>query len=173
MIIRRAAAHDAEAIYTIWDQRPRARPSLGTSAGMGFRSHFDDRIAHSTREFGFWVAVVDDCVVGFSAAQRMRNNPALESTQAEVSIYVEATRRRQGVGRALLGRIHEAVVASDIEWLLGFSAADNVGSLRLFKSCGWIELGMIPTPTRNPARPPVVIIGHALHPLAAEQESPA
>jgi L-amino acid N-acyltransferase YncA len=60
---------------------------------------------------------------------------------AEVGIYVAATSRRHGVGRALLAALIESAEAHGIWTLQGATIAENVASLALQARCGFRVVG--------------------------------
>jgi L-amino acid N-acyltransferase YncA len=61
---------------------------------------------------------------------------------AEVSIYVAASARGRGVGKALLDALIEASEHRGIWTLQAGIFPENVASIRLHKSCGFREVGL-------------------------------
>jgi phosphinothricin acetyltransferase len=89
---------------------------------------------------GRLVARRDGQVVGWVALSYVSSR-SVYSGVAEVSIYVSASTRGQGVGTMLLGA---AVAASEEAGLWTLQAGifpENLGSIALHKSCGFREVG--------------------------------
>jgi phosphinothricin acetyltransferase len=90
--------------------------------------------------FARLVAWSDGRVVGWAALSPVSRRRCYSGV-AEVSVYVAADARGQGVGRRLL----EAVIAEserqDIWTLQGATFPENEASLRLQRACGFREIG--------------------------------
>jgi phosphinothricin acetyltransferase len=86
-------------------------------------------VARSSGEVLGWVAlsrVSDRCVYG---------------GVAEVSLYVRAAARRQGVGKVLIQALIKASEAADIWTLQGGVFPENAASIGVLKRCGFREVG--------------------------------
>jgi L-amino acid N-acyltransferase YncA len=81
-----------------------------------------------------------DSVIGWAALSPISKR-ACYGGVAEVGIYVAATERGQGVGRALLEALIESAEAHGIWTLQGATIADNVTSLALQARCGFRVVG--------------------------------
>jgi phosphinothricin acetyltransferase len=79
-------------------------------------------------------------VIGWAALSPVSTRPAYAGV-AEVSVYVTATSRGRGVGRALLLSLVEESERAGIWTLQGAIFPENAGSLALVRSCGFREVG--------------------------------
>lgn len=86
------------------------------------------------------VAVSSDRVVGWAALSPVSPR-AVYSGVAEVSVYVEAELRGQGIGHSLLETLVEESEQRDIWTLQASVFPENVASVSLHKSCGFREVG--------------------------------
>ncbi len=81
-------------------------------------------------------------VIGWASLSRWSERRAYDET-AEVSVYVEARRRAEGVGRALLSRLVAAGERAGFHTLLARVADGNAVSLRLHTSQGFQPVGVM------------------------------
>ncbi|MBI1745743.1 MAG: N-acetyltransferase [Acidobacteria bacterium] len=86
------------------------------------------------------VARVAGRVVGWTALSPVSRR-RVYSGVAEVSLYVAAAARGQGVGKSLLSALIAESERAGIWTLQGGIFPENVASLRLTKSCGFREVG--------------------------------
>jgi phosphinothricin acetyltransferase len=94
--------------------------------------------AHHT--FARLVARSDRRVFGWAALGPVSRRRCYEGV-AEVSVYVAASHRGQGIGRQLLLAIITESERHGIWTLQGATFAENAASLRLQRSCGFREIG--------------------------------
>ncbi|WP_208644772.1 GNAT family N-acetyltransferase [Mucilaginibacter kameinonensis] len=91
-----------------------------------------------------WIAEnSDQNVVGWISFQSFYGRPAYNAT-VEISIYIDASYRGQGLGKKLLEHSIAAAPSLQIKTLVGFIFAHNEPSLRLFKNFGFEEWGNLP-----------------------------
>ncbi len=90
-----------------------------------------------------WVADDGDRIVAWLSFQSFYGRPAYHGT-AEVSVYVAADRRHEGIGGELLKRAIEYGPDIGVKTLIGFIFAHNVPSLRLFEKFGFEKWGYLP-----------------------------
>jgi L-amino acid N-acyltransferase YncA len=86
------------------------------------------------------VAKVQGQVVGWVALSPVSGRCCFEGV-AEVSLYVKASARSKGVGKALLGEVIKQSEAAGIWTLQACSFRENTASLALQESCGFREVG--------------------------------
>jgi phosphinothricin acetyltransferase len=79
-------------------------------------------------------------IVGWAALSPVSRRQCYAGV-AEVSIYVGAGARRQGVGRALLEALITESEAHGIWTLQGVTFAENAAGLRLLQRCGFRVVG--------------------------------
>ena len=139
--LRRATDADSDAIGDIYneavattvatfDTEPRSR----SDQLRWFREHADPYLV--------LVAESDDGVVGWASLSRWSDRRAYSGT-AEVSLYVRASRRGSGVGRALLTRLVDDGRRSGFHTLLARIADGNAISLHLHASLGFEAVGVM------------------------------
>jgi L-amino acid N-acyltransferase len=140
MIVRLAAATDAEAIRAIYnvevvestvtfDLVPRSR---------------DDQRAWLAAHSGAHPAVVaeeDGRVVGFGSLSPYKDRPAY-STTVEDSVYVHREWRRRGVGRRLLGELLTLATTHGFHAVIARIVGDHDASIALHRSCGFELVGV-------------------------------
>ncbi len=86
------------------------------------------------------VARAGDCVVGWAALSPVSGR-CVYTGVAEISLYVGATYRGQGVGSALLAALIDASEKAGIWTLQGGIFPENAASLALVKKHGFREVG--------------------------------
>ena len=94
-------------------------------------THLDQRL----------VAKRDGEVVGWAALSQVSER-CVYAGVAEVSVYVGASARGQGVGRALLDALVRASEASGVWTLQAGIFPENLASLRLHRACGFRVVGV-------------------------------
>jgi L-amino acid N-acyltransferase YncA len=93
-------------------------------------------------EFGRLVAVADDAqrIIGWSALSPTSNRSAYSGV-AEVSVYVAAGFRGQGIGRLLMSRMINESEANGIWTLQASVFPENVASVTLHEAFGFRKIG--------------------------------
>lgn len=81
-----------------------------------------------------------DTIIGWAALSPVSSR-CVYGGVAEVSIYVAASARGRGVGRALLVRLIEEAEENGIWTLQAGILAENSASIALHKDCGFREVG--------------------------------
>ncbi len=82
-------------------------------------------------------------MAGWMSFSDFYGRPAYGAT-AEVSIYLDAQRRGQGLGRYLLQQAIDHAPKVGVNTLLGFIFGHNAPSLALFASLGFTRWGDLP-----------------------------
>ena len=90
--------------------------------------------------FGRWVARAADMVLGWSALSPVSDR-CCYSGIAEVSVYVGARHRGQGIGKALLQATIDVSERNGLWTLQAGIFPENQASLALVKKCGFREVG--------------------------------
>jgi phosphinothricin acetyltransferase len=90
--------------------------------------------------FARLVARVNGEMVGWAALSPVSRRRCYAGV-AEVSVYVSASHRGQGIGRQLLLAVIAESERHGIWTLQGATFAENAASLRLQRACGFRELG--------------------------------
>ena len=83
-------------------------------------------------------------VVGYAYAVLFRKRPAYRYT-VKHSIYVHPDHLNAGIGRMLLPALIDACAAAGYRQMIGYIDAANAPSLKLHMSCGFKEVGYLPS----------------------------
>ena len=89
------------------------------------------------------VAELPEGIGGFAYVTTYRDRPAYRYT-VENSVYVAPSARGAGLGRALLeGVISCAAMGGARQMVAVIGDSGNVGSIRLHRACGFVEVGIL------------------------------
>lgn len=86
------------------------------------------------------VAELDGDIAGFASLSAYKERPAYRAT-VEDSVYVAATARGRGVGRALLGEVVDVATARGFHTVIGRIVAGHDASIRLHRAVGFEHVG--------------------------------
>ncbi len=159
--LRDATPGDLDAIVAIYNQTIPGRMATADLDPV----HPEQRAAwladHQPDHHPIWVAERDETVVGWLSIGQFRDRVAYDAT-AEVSVYVDAQRRRGGIGALLLDEAVRRAPQLGLEVLVGLIFAHNAPSLALFERAGFVRWGLLPAACRLDDRTAdVVIVGRA------------
>ncbi|HIJ37461.1 MAG TPA: N-acetyltransferase [Rhodospirillaceae bacterium] len=90
------------------------------------------------------VADLDGLVAGYAYVVPFRKRPAYRYTLKH-SIYIHPDFQHAGIGRALLPALIESCAAAGYLQMIGYIDSTNVASLRLHESCGFHQVGLLPS----------------------------
>lgn len=138
--IRDAAVADLGAIFEIYNYEVESAVSTFDTEPRDPDADSDWLTAREAR-YPVLVALRDGELLGWGAISQWSSRGAYART-AEVSVYVDARHRRQGVGRLLLAALIERAPAGGIAVLLARVAGDNPASTALHESLGFSLIGV-------------------------------
>lgn len=142
--IRKAEQRDLEELLDIYNYEVRngvATLDLQLKTIEEWQVWFD---AHNKENHPLYVAVKDGCVAGYVSLSPYREKEAYRST-VELSVYVGAGFRRQGIAAALMDFIlNEARKDSTIHNVVSVITSGNEASCRLHDRFGFRFCGTIP-----------------------------
>jgi len=143
MTIRPAADADVPAVLVIYNHAVEH-----TTAVFEYRAHTIEMRrewfrAKQAASLPVLVAAEGDRVLGFATYGPFRAWPAYKYS-VELSVYVDADARRQGIGTALVRAVVEDARARDLHVVMAGITADNEISLRLHQRLGFVEVAHIP-----------------------------
>lgn len=98
---------------------------------------------HSKDLRPIWVLEHEDTICGWLSFQSFYGRPAYNAT-AEISIYIDSSYRKKGLGRLLLQEAIKASPQLGIKTLLGFIFGHNTPSLNLFYDFEFESWGKLP-----------------------------
>ncbi|WP_247646392.1 GNAT family N-acetyltransferase [Deefgea sp. CFH1-16] len=99
--------------------------------------------AHQTADRPLWVVEQAGQIIAWLSFSSFYGRPAYQGT-AEVSIYLAASARGQGLGRFLLQTAIAHSAGIGLHTLLGFIFGHNTPSIRLFETQGFKLWGHLP-----------------------------
>lgn len=142
MVLRPAEPCDLPAIAAIYD-----REVVGSTVTMDtvlrtpdeYRAWLD---AHSPERHPVFVAERDGAVVGWASLTAFSPRRGYDRC-AEVSVYVHADHRAQGVGRVLLGHLVAVAPSCGVFHLLARIESTGAASLALHTACGFVRVGTL------------------------------
>jgi len=141
MQLRPALPADAEAIRTIYN----TEVLRSTATFDVVPRTVEDQDRWMAEHQGAHPAIVavdgDGGVVGFGSLSYYRDRHAYATT-AENSVYVDAGRRGEGIGRVLLEELVHRAVQHGFHTLIARIGSENEASVRLHQACGFEVVGV-------------------------------
>jgi phosphinothricin acetyltransferase len=143
MKIRPAEKTDLAAIVEIYNQAVTAQATADLEpVTIDDRRDWLER--HPADRRPVLVAVRGEDVVGWSSLSDYRPGRGAVRHTAEISYYVHASNRRQGVAAALVRRSIELCPSAGIKTLFAILLEDNLASVRLLEGLGFERWGRMP-----------------------------
>jgi len=141
--IRPATEADLEMILEIYNSA-----ILTTTSVFSYRAHtlamrqewFKTR---QSANYPVFVADSAGAILGFATYGPFRTWPAYKYT-VEHSVYVAERARRAGIARALMQRLIAQARSQEYHAVIGGVVAENVASIRLHQSLGFVEVAHFP-----------------------------
>ena len=95
--------------------------------------------------YPYFVATLDERVVGYSYANNYRPRPGYRFT-VENSIYVHPAFQRRGIARQLMTTVIEACTARGFRQMIAvIGDSENHASIALHRALGFVQVGLLPT----------------------------
>ena len=117
-----------------------------------------------------WVVERQGRIAAWLSFSSFYGRPAYRRT-AELSVYVHAAFRRQGLGAYLMAQALLQAPALQVDKLLGFIFAHNLPSLALFTACGFRRWGELPgVALLDGVERDLVIVGRRVPSVAIEAD---
>jgi phosphinothricin acetyltransferase len=141
MHVRLARSADAEAIRSIYNAEV-----TGSTATFDLVARTaDEQVVWLRDHRGPYPAIVavgdQDAVLGFGSLSAFRDRPAY-STTVEDSVYVDGSRRGQGVGRVLLEELVTLATRHGFHCIVARIGGHNQASIGLHEACGFRLVGV-------------------------------
>jgi len=140
--IRDAVEADLPAIVDIYNSTISSRLATADTEPVSVESRVRWFHEHTATR-PLWVMDRGGSIAAWFSLQSFYGRPAYHAT-AEVSIYVSAAHRRQGIAQRLLAEAIRRGPELDVNTLLGFIFGHNEPSLRLFERFGFQHWGRLP-----------------------------
>jgi L-amino acid N-acyltransferase YncA len=100
------------------------------------------RVEWTLRTHPFLVAEVDGAIVGYAYAGPHHHTRAAYRWATDVTVYIDAAARRQGVGTALYGRLFQILRAQNLVIACAGITLPNDGSVALHEAQGFRPVGV-------------------------------
>ena len=140
IIVRVAQRGDASAIAAIY--APIVRDTaISFEAEPPSAEEMTVRIENTLQSHPWLVAVREDEVLGYAYASQHRQRAAYQWS-VDVTVYVAATARREGVGRKLYSALKLILRAQGFRSAFAGIALPNDGSVHLHEAIGFVALGV-------------------------------
>ncbi len=107
LLIRPAVPEDAENILAVYEYYVRYT-AISFEYEVPTVEAFRARIENTLKKYPYFVAVLDGKIVGYAYAGPFVGRAAY-GWSAEAAIYIDADRKKQGIGRKLYGALEEAL----------------------------------------------------------------
>lgn len=147
MGIRSARSSDLEEIVAIYNQAIEERATGDTvPVSVGDRAGWLDDYARAGRPV--LVAESEGVVLGWASLSAYRAGRGALRHTAELSYYVSADHRREGVASGLIQHCIEAGAAGGLHTLFAIVLDDNLPSIRLLERHGFERWGHLPRVAR-------------------------
>jgi L-amino acid N-acyltransferase YncA len=140
---RIARFEDLPAIVEIYNSTVPSREVTADTEPITVESRHAWFAEHTPEQRPLWVAEEDGRILGWLSFSNFYGRPAYSGT-AELSIYIDESARRKGVGRYFLERAIEHAPRLRVHTLLGFIFGHNEPSLRLFDRFGFERWAFMP-----------------------------
>ena len=160
--LRHARPGDLPQVVAIYNATVASRQVTADLQPVSLASRESWFRAHDADHRPLWVLELAGAVVAWLSLSDFYGRPAYDAT-AEVSVYVDTSVRRQGLGARLLDHALREAPGLGLECLLGFVFAHNEPSLALFRGRGFGHWGHLPAVARlDGVARDLVIVGRHL-----------
>lgn len=140
---RDATLDDLPAIVAIYNSTVPSRLVTADLEPVSVESRLPWFHAHGPEKRPLWVVEEGGRVIAWLSFSDFYGRPAYART-AEVSIYLDESARGKGLGKQMLSAALAAAPALGIDTVLGFIFGHNAASMRLFRSFGFADWGVLP-----------------------------
>jgi phosphinothricin acetyltransferase len=144
LVIRDAVMSDLPKIVKIYNETIRSRMVTADTTEVTVEERVPWLAAHlKNKNRPFWVAQSDGQVCGWLSLSTFYGRPAYQGT-VEISVYIDASFRHQGIGSALIHRAMDRAEQFKIKTILAFIFGHNRPSLHLFQKLDFAQWGRLP-----------------------------
>jgi L-amino acid N-acyltransferase YncA len=140
---RLARIDDLASIVEIYNETIPSRQVTADLEPVSVESRESWFHAHTSTKHPLWVMEIDGRIAAWLSFSSFHERPAYDRA-AELSIYVAAPFRQQGIGCYLLSEALSAAPNLNIDTLLGLIFGHNAPSLVLFERYGFVRWGTFP-----------------------------
>ena len=142
VLVRDADPADLPRIAAIYDEQVRTAISTFDLEPRPM-AYWEARLTSTEAGDHLLVADAASAVVGYAYSSSYRPRPAYAHTR-EVSVYLDASSRGQGLGRLLYDALLARLRADGVHQVLAVVALPNDASEALHRACGFERVGLLP-----------------------------
>jgi L-amino acid N-acyltransferase YncA len=147
ILVRASHEEDVKAMLAIYLHH--VRRGLDASGAEEFEEPDPDDIKRRrrnmhSRRLPHLVADLSGVIVGYAYAVPFRKRPAYRYA-VKHSVYVHHEHLHSGVGRLLLPALIDACATAGFRQMIGYIDAANAASIQLHESCGFRQVGYLPS----------------------------
>ena len=142
VLVRDADPADLPRIAAIYDEQVHTAISTFDLEPRPM-AYWETRLASTEPGDHLLVADSGSAVVGYAYSSSYRPRPAYARTR-EVSVYLDAAARGQGLGRLLYDELLGRLRADGVHQVLAVIALPNDASEALHRACGFERVGLLP-----------------------------
>ncbi|MBE0417809.1 MAG: N-acetyltransferase family protein [Coriobacteriia bacterium] len=140
-LVRDATPADAAAIADIYNPYVTGSSATFDTRPVDAEERLEWLAGHDVRH-PVLVAESDGMMIGWGSLTRWASRPAWHRT-VEVSIYVDPSRRREGVGTALMEALLDRACEAGHHTVIGQIVADNESSIAVAERTGFERVGVL------------------------------
>jgi phosphinothricin acetyltransferase len=140
---RIAAPEDLEQIVKIYNSTISSRMVTADTEPISVESRIPWFNEHHPELRPLWVCEENGLIQAWLSFSSFYGRPAYSKT-AEISVYVHASHRKQGLGTSLVKSAIAHAPSIKVDTLLGFIFGHNVPSLSLFERLDFSRWGFLP-----------------------------
>lgn len=140
--MRQATEQDLSKIVSIYNSTVSTRLATADTEEVSVKSKLEWFKRHIPDKRPILVHEIEGRIAAWVSFESFYGRPAYDHT-AEISIYIDAEYRGQGLGRKLVQEAMDMTSELNIKTLLGYIFAHNESSIRLFQSFGFEEWGRL------------------------------
>lgn len=172
MFIRDASEADLPRIVEIYNCAIPGRLATADLEPVSVESRLSWYWDHSPTTRPIWVIELDDNIAGWLSFQRFFSGRAAYDATAEISIYLDPSFQRRGLGQKLLWQAITTGPTLGLNTLVALIFAHNQASLQLFSKFDFQRWGYLPRVAQlDGIERDLIIVGKRLTPFLS-QESP-
>ncbi|WP_155286494.1 GNAT family N-acetyltransferase [Lacticaseibacillus zhaodongensis] len=143
MKLRSARQEDLAAIVAIYNQSIASHKVTADMVPVTVAQRQPWFAAHNSAHWPLFVVQQANQVVGWVSLSPYKQRAAYDAT-AEISIYLDANVRGQGLGTAVLTEVEHEGARVGISTIVALVIAANTASRGLFSKAGYAQWGLLP-----------------------------
>ncbi len=144
MLLRTALEQDLPEIVAIYNQAVSERFCTGDTEPVSVEERRDWFNQHTAEAYPIFIAEDAGVLLGWCSLSPYRPGRAALRTTAEISYYIDATQRGQGLGSRLVQHALTEAPTLGFTHLLAVLMDVNTGSIHLLKKFGFDQWGCLP-----------------------------